>query len=229
MKIGIIASMDAELEYVKERLEDYRTETDGKTLFHLGRIGGNDIIMSKCLTGKVFMAIAAQKMIDRYEGIDLMVNCGVAGALNGNLKIGDVVVCTRTVQHDMDVRGLGLKLGEIPDINILYFEADRRFVETARDLEGYDFSLYAGTIATGDVFVDNPELKRNLVDLFDGWCADMETASLAHVCHVNGISFAGIRGMSDGADLDASGDFLENIRRGSDNCAKVLVDIIKKL
>ena len=129
----------------------------------------------------------------------------------------------------MDVRGLGLELGEIPDINIKYFDADESFVKTARALSGYDFSVYFGNIVTGDLFVQDADIKNHLTDEFDGWCADMETASLAHVCRMNGPSFAGIRGMSDGADADASDDFLENIKKGSDNCARVLVDIIKNL
>ena len=229
MKIGIIASMDAELEYVKNRLEDYSSKTVGKTLFHMGRLQNNEIIMCKCMTGKVFMAMTAQKMLDCFDGIEIVINCGVAGGLKDDIRIGDVVVAVKTVQHDMDVRGLGHELGEIPDINVKFMDADRKFLSAAESLSGYDFSVFFGNIVTGDVFVENRELKNELIRNFDGYCTDMETGSLAQVCLMNDVGFAGIRGMSDGADADASGDFLENIKKGSDNCAEVLVDIIRNL
>lgn len=227
--IGIIASMDEELYLIKKEMKDLKEEDIKGSIYFMGNIDDKKVVAVKCLTGKVAMACTAQKLIDNFAP-NLLINCGVAGGLKTGIEVGDVVLSTKTVQSDMDVTQLGYEVGCVPDIDVTYFEQDRRFNEIAEGIkDDFDFGVYFGNILTADKFVSNNKDKEYLIKTFDGYCTDMETASLAQVCHINNISFAGIRGISDSADEGASTDFKENLRKASDNCAKLLIAVLKKM
>ena len=225
--IGIIASMEEELNYIKESMEDVKIKNINNTDYVIGNLHGKDVVVVRCFTGKVYMALTAQKLIDNFD-LDLIINCGVAGGLKDGMHIGDVVLATNAIQSDMDVRGLGYEIGQVPDIEIKDFKQYEKINETSKEfVQNYDFKVYFGNIMTADKFVSSKEDKEYLIEQFDGYCTDMETASLGEVCYVNKINFAGIRGISDSADEGANTDFRENLKKASDNCAILLCDIIK--
>ena len=226
--IGIIASMDEELYLIKKEMKDLKEKDIKGSRYFIGSIEDKKIAAVKCLTGKVAMACTAQKLIDNFEP-ELIINCGVSGGLKKGIEVGDVVLSTKTVQSDMDVTQLGYEVGCVPDIDVTYFEQDKRFNETAEKvMDDFDFGVYFGNILTADKFVSNKKDKEYLIKTFEGYCTDMEAASLAQVCYINNIPFAGIRGISDSADEGASTDFKENLRKASDNCAKLLLAVLKK-
>ncbi len=227
--IGIIASMEEELNYIKESMTDAQIKNIKGTEYVVGKLHGKDTVVVRCFTGKVYMALTAQKLIDNFD-LDLIINCGVAGGLKDGMNIGDVVLATNAIQTDMDASGLGYEIGQVPDIEIKNFEQFEKLNETAKEFtKNYDFNVYFGNIMTADKFVSSKEDKEYLIKTFDGYCTDMETASLGEVCYVNKINFAGIRGISDSADEGANTDFRENLRKASDNCAILLCDIIKAM
>lgn len=227
--IGIIASMDEELEFIKKNMVNTKIKKITNSEYFIGSVGSNDVVLVKCYTGKVHMALTAQKLIDNFD-VDILINCGVAGGLMDGIKVGDVVFAENTLQTDMDVTMLGYEEGVIPDIDKKYFTQAEYINDKARKFaDGYDFDVFFGNILTADKFVSNKKDKEYLIENFNGYCTDMETAALAQVCYVNGIDFAGIRGISDGADEGAKSDFRENLKKASDNCARTLLDVIKSL
>ncbi len=222
--IGIIASMDDELDYIKGNLTNLEKINLKTIKVYKGIYKGRDIILSKCLTGKVNMAICAQQIIDNFE-VDLIINCGVAGGLK-DVMIGDVVIAKDTLQHDMDAVGFGYELSVIPDLNIGKFVPCSNFVNASKNISLENISIHHGRIVTGDKFVHEKSDKDFLENEFNALCADMETAALAQVCYINNIKFAGIRGISDDSNKDSKGTLMENLKVASDNCGKVLLKIL---
>lgn len=225
--IGIIASMDDELKLIKEQLKNLEITKVTGTTYYKGTINEKEIVLVKCLTGKVHMALTAQKLIDNFLP-NILMNVGVAGGLKDEMNIGDVVIATKTIQSDMDAVTLGWgEIGVIPDINIKDFITDKEVLEKSEEIkDNYEFNVLFGTIVTADKFVTKEEDKEFLINQFDGYCTDMETAALGQVCYTNNISFMGIRGISDAANSDANTDFRANLVKASDNCGKLVVDLL---
>ena len=204
--VGIIAAMDLELELIKNKLSDIETEKAGGITFYKGRYKNNDVVCAVCGMGKVFAAMCTEAMIIRYSP-KLIINTGVAGSLCGELKQLDSAVSDRCVQHDMDTSPLGDPVGMVSGINKIYFDADKKAAKQLIACYKKNGKPKLCTIATGDVFVSDPEKKKYIVDTFGASVCDMESGSIAHVCFVNNTPFVISRVMSDGTEGDAAVDY----------------------
>ena len=111
MKIGIIGAMDAEIEYILSKMEGKKETGKAGLLFTEGTIGTTDAVVVKCGVGKVNAALCTQILIDCF-GITHLLNTGIAGSLNNDINIGDVVVSTDAVMHDMDAAVFGYAPGK---------------------------------------------------------------------------------------------------------------------
>ena len=52
-----------------------------------------------------------------YLGVEAVINTGIAGSLNNDVNIGDIVLSTDVLHHDMDAIGFGYKKGQIPQMD----------------------------------------------------------------------------------------------------------------
>jgi len=204
--IGIIAALDLELDLIKSKLEDVKTEEAGCIKFYLGTYKENKIVCAVCGMGKVFAAMCTEAMIIKYSP-KLIINTGVAGSLCKELKQLDSAVSDRCVQHDMDTSPLGDPVGMVSGINKIYFDADKKAAKQLIGCYKKDKKPKLCTIATGDSFVFAPEKKKYIVDTFGASVCDMESCSIAQVCFVNGTPFVISRVMSDGTEGDAAVDY----------------------
>ena len=204
MRWGIIAAEEGEVALLKELLDNVEVREYASRKYFSGNYGTASVTVVQCGVGKVCAAMGTQILIDMYH-VDAIINTGVAGALKDFLSVGDVVISTKTVQHDFDLRPFGYKkgcLGEWTESKEpTYFEADAGLRELfSKTAEKYHLTTAEGIIASGDVFVDSKELKREMVTLFDACAAEMEGAAVAHVASANHIPFLVIRAISDTAD-----------------------------
>ena len=224
--IAIIGAMQIETEALSEMLEDKHTDIISGREYHVGKLHGKDVVICTCGIGKVFAAICAEAMILNYKP-SLLINTGVAGALDSSLDVTDVVVSSSVVQHDMDTSPLGDPKGLISGINKIYFEADTRAVEILRGAASeLSLNAFVGTIASGDKFVCASSDKAAIVSEFSAICCEMEGASIAHVAYCNSTPFAVVRAISDSADGEATMDyptFLPIAARNSTNLTLALV------
>jgi len=109
-KIGIIAAMDSEIEYLVNRLENkVETKISGYA-FHSGMLCGKQVVILKSGIGKVNAARGTQLLIDRFSP-DVILNTGIAGATSPDLHVGDAVIASGLVQHDFDVTAFGYAPG----------------------------------------------------------------------------------------------------------------------
>ena len=208
MKIGIIGAMDVEVKELIESMDNIKKETISGIVYFEGTLHGKNVVVAKCGVGKVHAAVCAQTMILKYKP-DAILNTGVAGSLNSDLDIADLVISDNVVQHDMDTSGLGDPVGLISGVNLINIPCSNSLVEkieqSAKTLEGTN--VVVGTIASGDQFICNQDRKEYIVKHFNALCAEMEGAAIGHVCFLNNIDFCIIRAISDKADGSAHMDF----------------------
>ena len=220
---GIIGAMDEEVDTLKEAMTDENIRHIAGVDFHEGKLDGNDVVIAKCGVGKVNAAICVQVMIDVF-GVDRIINTGVAGSLDADIDIGDIVVSTDAVQHDMDVTVLGYARGEIPYSSQSIFPADEEMRKSAaravRELAP-DIHVFEGRVCSGDQFIASREQKERIISEFGGLCCEMEGAAIAQVCSLNEIPFVIIRAISDKADDSEEMSYVEFEHAAAERCAAI--------
>lgn len=208
-KIGIIGAMEEEVEALRVKLEHPEKMTRASMDFYSGVLEGREAVIVRSGIGKVNAGICTQILADVFH-VDAVINTGIAGSLAAQIDIGDIVVSTDTVQHDMDATGFGYDLGVIPRMETSCFEADKALVEAAvaacREAVP-EIKVFTGRIVSGDQFVSDRETKDRIAKVFGGMCTEMEGAAIAQAAWLNRIPFVIIRAISDKADDSATMDY----------------------
>ncbi len=229
MKLGIIAAMTIEAELIVASMSEPKTEKCGGITYTLGKIGDTDVICAVCGVGKVFAAMCAQAMIVKYAP-DCIVNTGVGGTLTRELSIGDVAVSRAVVQHDMDTSPLGDPVGLISGINIIEIPASPELAEKICAIAAENgVKTLCGTIASGDRFVADADVKKRITDNFSAIVCEMEGAAVGQVCYVNSIPFVVVRAVSDDADGGACDDYPTFAKKSAEVSARIIVELAKRM
>ena len=221
--LGIIGAMDEEVARLKEMISGLHIVQRAGMEFYKGQISEKDVVVVKCGVGKVNAAMCTQSMIDLFS-VDAIINTGIAGSLDADIDIGDIVIATDTVEHDMDVAALGYAPGIIPDTETSVFKTDTELLETAQasvEAAKLDVKVFTGRVVSGDQFISSREKKKWLVSEFGGRCAEMEGASIGHVAVLN-------RAISDKADDSAEMDYPTFAARAIDNSVRLMTEIINR-
>lgn len=207
--LGIIGAMDEEVAKIKERLENVEVQTFGGMDFYKGNFEGKSVVVVRSGIGKVNAAVCAQILADRYQ-VSGIVNTGIAGSLMAKIDIGDIVLSTDALQHDMDATNFGYPAGQIPRMDVLSFPADPKLLALAKECCGRvspEIHTYEGRVVSGDQFISDQKKKDWLIENFHGYCTEMEGAAIAQAAYLNGIPFLIIRAISDKADNSANVDY----------------------
>lgn len=200
MKIVIIGALEVEVSDIKKELKDRFTSTNAGFVFHHGDLGEHHITVIKSGVGKVAAALVTQMAIDLFQP-DFIINTGCAGAMDKNLKIGDIVIGEHLTEWDLDTTGIGDPKSYIQELDICKFESCHKSIKPFVDALSKEFTVYKGLIATGDQFVCRDDQKNYILKYFpETMCVEMEGGSVAHVCTQNNIPFCVIRTISDTAD-----------------------------
>ena len=228
-KVGIIGAMVEEIELLHKHAQVSGSRTKAGITYYEGTLHGMPVVFCKSGVGKVNAAVCTQLLID--QGVDSVLFTGVAGALDPELEVGDIVISTNCVQHDMDVTPLGFPRGVIPFQDLTEFTADERLVALAEQAAETHFAgrYRKGTVLSGDQFIASREAVKTLREELNGSCAEMEGAALAQVCAMNGVPYVVIRSMSDKADGGAPESFAEFTVKAADNSYLIIEDMIKRM
>ncbi len=229
--IGIIGAMEEEVNSLKRKLEIKEIKSMAGMTFHVGTLLDTEVVVVRCGIGKVNAAVCTQILIDIFE-VSAIINTGVAGGLYPNINIGDIVISSDTVEHDMDVVAFGYDKGTIPRMDTSFFEADQKLVDRARkaaELIKGEHKVYVARIASGDQFISSMQVKENIYSTFTAYCAEMEGAAIAHTCYLNQVPFVIIRAISDKADQNADENFDEFVTMAAKNASKMIENIIKDM
>lgn len=229
--LGIIGAMDEEVAQVKEHMENVRVETRASMDFYQGTVYDHPVVVVRSGIGKVNAAICAQILADQYQ-VDAIINTGIAGSLNADINIGDIVLSTDTVEHDMDAVSFGYPLGQIPRMDTLSFAADEKLRTVAKrvcEQVNPEVRVFEGRVVSGDQFISDKDKKQWLVEKFAGYCTEMEGAAIAHTAYLNEIPFLVIRAISDKADDSASVDYPAFEEKAIEHSVKLLLALCKEL
>lgn len=228
--IGIIGAMQEEIDLLLANLQDAVEMNRSGIRYHIGTLHGRKVAICKSGVGKVNAAIYTQVMIDRFE-VNKIIFTGVAGALDPELNIGDIVISSGAQQHDMDVTALGFPPGVIPYEETSEWPADAELVQLAKEAgeKAAPGRVKIGKVLSGDQFVADREKVRQLRETFGGACTEMEGAAVAQACALNGIPYVVIRSMSDKADGSASVNFAEFTIEASNRSYAIVDEMLKAL
>lgn len=228
--IGIICAMQIEADGIIALCENVKTKTDAKMKFTLGTLHGKDVCVVVCGVGKVNAAMCALMLIEKYKP-DLVLNCGVAGSLSPIVGIGDIVVATKSVEHDMNGTALGDRQGEItfPDGNMMFFECDKQASTLLAAIckKIPDTKVAQGIIASGDIFVSDRKQRFKINDRFGALACEMEGAAIGHVCVRCEVPYGIIRAISDDLDENKGMDFVKFCELASKKTVAAVSEFVK--
>ena len=200
---GIIGAMDHEIDNLVKELENKKEEKKYGLIFYLGKLKKYEVVIVKCGIGKVNAGRTTQVLISEYAP-KYIINTGIAGGLNYQLKIGDIVISTDLIQHDFDVTALGYPKGYMcTGVNkeeATKYVSNKELSEKVKNIlekVSENRKVYVGRILTGDMFVSKKEKREELVKEFDGFCCEMEGAAIAQVASLNNVPFTVVRLISD--------------------------------
>ncbi|WP_027340736.1 5'-methylthioadenosine/adenosylhomocysteine nucleosidase [Halonatronum saccharophilum] len=234
MRFGIIGAMEIEIERLKKGMDIEEEFKKANMTFYSGKLKGKKVVLVRSGIGKVNAAVCTQILIDEFE-IDKIIFTGVAGAVDPQLDVGDIVISEDVVQHDVDVTAFGRELGEIPELNRASFKADKNLVQMAKEIgekvlsEGGGSKVKVGRVLSGDQFISNNDKAKWLREKFSGSCTEMEGASVGQVAFLNNIPFVIIRSISDKADGEANISFDEFLPLAARNSYNIVKGILGEI
>lgn len=229
--IGIIGAMDEEVSRLKEKMQVKRIENKAGMEFFEGDLSGKDVVIVRSGIGKVNAGICTQILVDDFH-VEAVINTGVAGSLRNEINIGDIVLSSDTLQHDMDATGFGYDPGVIPRMDNSVFVADKELLSIAESVNkevNPEIETFVGRVVSGDQFISDKEKKDYLIKQFSGYCTEMEGAAIAQACYVNKIPFLVIRAISDKADNSATMDYGEFEAKAIEHTVKLLTGMMENL
>lgn len=224
-KIGIICATEAELNPVLADLTQMKITEKAMLRIYEGLIEGMPVAALTCGVCKVNAAIAAQILIDSF-GCNVLINGGTAGGMNEDLAVFDTVVATEVAYWDVS----GDILTEFhPFMKSIYFQSDKKLVGLAKKAAGSSpQKVVFGRMMTGEKFIDQ-ENRREINQAHKPLTVDMETAAIAHACHVNQVPFIAIRTITDTEKESGVDTFDQNCEKASQLSADFVKALLREL
>ncbi len=236
--IGIISAMHEEMQTLLKNLKNKTSSTKGMRTYYKGLLFDRSVVLVFSRWGKVAAATTVTQLINDFK-IDEIIFTGVAGSIQDNIHIGDIVIGENLYQHDMDASPM-IETFEIPLLQKKYFETDfenrkrlqkasLRFItnlsefipeKVTKEFQIIEPKVYVKNIASGDQFITSSKqynfINNNLPNIA---CVEMEGAAVAQVCFEYQIPFGIIRTISDKANNESHIDFSKFVRQIASNYA----------
>ena len=230
-RIGIIGAMDEEVAGLKQEMEIKSTAAIASMEFLEGTLLGKDVVIVRSGIGKVNAAVCAEILAGIFH-VDAMINTGIAGSLNAKIDIGDIVISSDVLHHDMDATGFGYPLGQIPRMEVLSFTADDTLIQLAKEVceqVNPEIHTHIGRVVSGDQFISDKAVKDRITANFEGYCTEMEGAAIAQPAYLNNIPFVILRAISDKADDSATVDYPAFEKKAIEHSVNLVKGMLEKL
>ncbi len=245
--VAILGAFDEEVEILEGQLVNPTAHTIEGIQFLTGTLNEQNVVIARTGVGKVNAAMTATLLIEHFRP-NRVIFTGVAGGLNPDLQIGDIVIAQKTAQHDLgrlesaEIENMGTKNPINGKRNPVFFPADPGLLQiTETALEGIELNpfqtpqgrrhprIIKGTVVTGDVFVASDAKKTVLHNNLGADAVEMEGAAVAQICWQHNVPCLVIRSLSDNAGANASEDFKKYYKIAAHNSAALVTRIISQL
>ena len=226
-KIGIIGAMELEVEELKSQMEEVCVKEKASMEFYQGTLNGKEVVVVRSGIGKVNAAVCTQILVDDFN-VDCVINTGIAGSLNAAIDIGDIVISSDVLHHDMDATSFGYPVGQVPRMDTLAFPADERLIQLAQEACKRvipEVGTHVGRVVSGDQFISDKGVKERIIANFQGFCTEMEGAAIAQTAYLNKVPFVILRAISDKADDSASVDYPTFEKQAIENGVKLIKEL----
>lgn len=226
--IGIIGAMDVEVQAIKNKMHNIEEINYLDSIFYKGNIKEKEVVLCKSGVGKVNAAIITTILLYHFD-IDFVINIGTAGGMIPSQETLDIVISDRVIQHDFDTSYL-----DGPEGLGIYSQSDKSLgdkIKEAFDKNHIEANIYFGDIISGDKFVGDNSLIKDLREKFPQAIAcEMEAGAVGQACEKFSIPFVVIRSLSDIVNKDNSeNDFLKNVEITSKRSADMVESFIENL
>jgi len=234
--IGIIGAMEEEVAILRAALQNLQEVQSGPFCFYKGQLDSVPVVLLRCGIGKVNAAVGCALLIELYKP-HLVINTGSAGGLDPNLKVGDLVVSSGLVYHDVDVTAFSYEYGQIPGQEAVFSVPDDIIVVAEKavgtlKLQGslpQDIQMVRGLIGSGDIFLHDPQKIALVRSQFPTLSAvEMEGAAIAHCCTLFKVPFLVIRALSDIAGSESPMKFEEFLPIAAKHSSAIVRELIKE-
>jgi len=227
-KIAIMGAMPEEVAPLLEKVENIKKTEYASNTYYEATYKGKELVIAYSKIGKVFSTLTASTLLEKFECTTLLFS-GVAGAINPELHIGDLIIADKLCQHDLDITIFGHAHGFVPE-GAVFVETDEALRTIAKEVAAKNsLKVIEGTIATGDQFVASSERKAFIESTFKADALEMEGASVAVVCNALNVPFFILRAISDTANDDAGMDFDEFMVGSAKISANFILDMVEKI
>ncbi len=226
--LGIIGAMDIEVNSIKNRVQNKSVTLLSGIEFVKGNIGSEEVCVAQCSPGKVNACLCTQIMLDCFSP-DRVINIGVGCSLADDVVIKNVVIATDVCEYDIDITALGEPRGFVNGLNTVKIKTDTALSEAlARAAISCGEKIHRGTIASGDTFIANEDMKREISAEFGAICGEMEGGAVGHTCACAGVSFAVLRCISDGGDESSLMDYPTFKKIAADISTAIVLEYIAR-
>lgn len=226
--LALLSAMPEEAISLTERVKNPKEHQFGRFSMLQGKLFGREVVFSSSGVGKVLAAILTSHMIERYSPTALLF-VGVAGALKAELEQGDIVLGESLVQHDLIAREFGCERGQVPFSDLRFFHGDKRLLELSERISLPGITIRRGRIATGDQFISDSSVAREISSELEADAVEMEGASVAMTCELYGVPHLIARTISDNANESSKLSFEEFLPLASKNACSLLEQLFAQL
>ncbi|MFS0751360.1 5'-methylthioadenosine/S-adenosylhomocysteine nucleosidase [Oceanobacillus sp. 1P07AA] len=229
MTIGIIGAMEEEIALLKQQMEYIEELEVAGCYFYTGILQDKKVVLLLSGIGKVNAAMATTILHERFSPT-IIINTGSAGGFASDLQVGDVVISTEVLHHDVDATAFDYVYGQVPGMPATY-KADEQLVNLASEvMKDIEISSRTGVIATGDSFMQHKDqtdiVKKRFPDML---ALEMEAASIAQVCYRYNTPFVITRALSDIAGKESSLSFDQFLDTAGKNAAQLIINMVNKI
>lgn len=220
-RIGIIGAMPSELVDIRAALPDSEIVKKAGFEYYVNRISDETEVVHVCSgIAKVNAAVCAQALIDTFSP-DAVINAGIAGGMNPEVHVCDIVISSEVCPHDLDLHFLN----DYPPYCGIY-KSDKSLMELAASCcDSFGIKHFFGRIVSGEAFISDNAVKQSIQERLQPHAVDMESSAVGHCAYLNGIPYVSVRCISDNADDEGAMSFdqFEKI------AAKRVADVVLKM
>ena len=233
MTVGVISAIPEE--YGKLKWDDEpKTETIINKIFQFGTMNGVKVIAAECGIGKVNASMTTALLLGHF-GCDSIAFSGVAGGVNPEYKIGDVLVAEQLIQHDYGAVVSGQLISAIPGVfpgmvdenEDVSYKMSKEMRKQLGDILKDEVRF--GRILTGDTYLACSKTRQMFYEQFRADAIEMEGAAIAQVCCNWHKPFVIVRVLSDLAGNESHFDFNDFVDDSSRKAARVINKILPVL